>query len=177
MRHCGLERCIYMCDQEPPTNSMMQAALQILGKTGTWEGAAPEHSAVGDSQANGGAESAVKKIEGHARTPKGALESRIRRYIPSTHPVIKCVIEHPATPINTYALHNDGNTMTSPYGSLHGKKASRKLAEFRERVLFLIPTKKRAPLDMPWSAGVPQGFYWTVFLKEFFSEPEHNIHM
>ena len=33
IRHCGLERCVYMCDQETPIGAMMEAALKIVGKT------------------------------------------------------------------------------------------------------------------------------------------------
>ena len=123
---------------------MMEAALNIVGKTGTWEGAVPENSAVGESQSNGRAESAVKEIEGHLRTLKGALESRIQRRIPTSHPIIRWMIEHSATTLNNYALHDDGSSVTTAYEQLHGKKASEKLAEFGERVLFWIP-KSVAP--------------------------------
>ena len=53
-----------MCDQETPINTMMQAALKIVGNSGSWEGAVPEHSAVGESASNGRAESAVRELEG-----------------------------------------------------------------------------------------------------------------
>ena len=87
---------MYMSDQETPIGAMMEAALKIVGKTAKWYGAVPENSAVGESQSNGRAESAVNEIEGHVRTLKGALESRIRRRIPTIHPVMRWLIEHSA---------------------------------------------------------------------------------
>ena len=140
----------------------MQAALKVVGKTGTCEGAVPEHSAVGDSQANGRAESAVQEIENHVRTLKAALESRIRKRIPSSHPIVRWLIEHSATTLNKYAVHGDGATLSTAYEQLHGKKASEKLAEFGERVLFWIPKKRRAKLDLPWSSGMFLGTTMTT---------------
>ena len=122
----------------------------------------PEHSAVGYSQANGRSESAVQEIEGHVRTLKAALESRIRKRIPSSHPVIRWIIEHSATTLNKYALHDDGSTLTTAYEQLHGKKASEKIAEFGERILFWVPKRRRAKLDLPWAAGIYLGTTMTT---------------
>ena len=67
---------------------------------------------------------------------------------------MRWLVEHSAATLNKYALHDDGNSVTSAYEQIHGKKASEKVAEFGERVLFWIPKGRRAKLDMPWSAGV-----------------------
>ena len=39
LRHCGIVRCTYMCDQESSIGTMIQAALKICGSSGKWAGA------------------------------------------------------------------------------------------------------------------------------------------
>ena len=141
--------CVYMSDQETAIGTMVEAALRSVGKTWKRAGGVPENRAVGESQTNGRAKSAVKEIEGHVRTHKCALEYGIRKRIPSDHPITRWLIEHSATTLSTYALHDDGSTITLAYETLRGKRAEEKLAELGERVLFWIPTRRRAKLDTP----------------------------
>ena len=51
-----------------------------------------EHSPVGDSQANGDAERAVRSVQGIARTWKEALEISIGAEVPETHDVMTWLV-------------------------------------------------------------------------------------
>ena len=109
LRHCGVQRCTYMCDQESSIDVMMQAAIQIRGCQGKWAGAVPETGAVGESQSNSRAERAVQTLEDQLRTLKAALESRIQARVPSTHPVVRWLIEYSATILNKYQIQDVGD--------------------------------------------------------------------
>ena len=80
---------VHMSDQESALGSMIEAAIGKVNGTTQWGGSVREVSAVGESQSNGKAESAVKAVEDQLRVLKGALESRIGARVPSTHPVMK----------------------------------------------------------------------------------------
>ena len=93
----------------------------------------------------------MKAVEDQARVMKGALESRIGARIPSTHPVMKWLIEYVGVVLNKYAIQPDGK---SAYHSLHGKKVSERLVEFGEVVMHDVPKKRRSKLDQRWTTGV-----------------------
>ena len=73
-----------------------------------------------------------------------ALEDRIKRRIPSTHPVMSWMVEHVATVLNKYKVGADGKTA---YQRIHGRRIGERVAEFGERILYHIPRKGRAKLD------------------------------
>ena len=73
----------------------------------------PEQSAVGYSQSNGRAERSVTEIEARLRTIKAALESRIQRTIPCTHPIARWLVEHTATIVTKYNLHDNGDNLAT----------------------------------------------------------------
>ena len=77
LTHCGVERCVYACDQESASEVMIQFALRICGKQGRWAGALTENSAVGGSASNSRAERTVFAVEDQLRTYTAALESKI----------------------------------------------------------------------------------------------------
>ena len=117
---------------------MIEAALQKTGKSGTFESyeAVPEYSAAGASASNGRAERAVQTIGNQLRTLKSALEARIDTRVPSTHPVLRWLVEHAASLINRFKVHGDGQTS---YQKLHGKRSSEKVVEVGEQVFFSVP--------------------------------------
>ena len=129
---------VHMSDQESALGAVVEAAIKKVSGTTQWAGSVRETSAVGESQSNGKAESAVKAVEDQARVMKGALESRIGARIPSTHPVMKWLIEYVSVVLNKYAIQPDGK---SAYHSLHGKKVSERLVEFGEVVMHYVPKK------------------------------------
>ena len=96
----------------------------------------------------------MQEVEDLLRTHLAALEHRVKAEIPSTHPNLKWMVENVATTLNKYAVHDDD---TTSYENLHGRRATEKLAEFGERILFRIPPKRRAKLDLRWGSGVYLG--------------------
>ena len=111
----------------------------------------PERTHPGESQSNGTAERAVRSIMDMVRTLKHALESRLRARITCSHPLIRWLVGHAAWVLNMYSLGADGHT---PYGRLHGVEANERVAEFGERVSYVVPRKMRAKLDAFWRHGV-----------------------
>ena len=114
----------------------------------------PEHSAVGESQSNGNAERAVQQEEDQVRTIKSALASRIGAKIPSSHPLVRWMVEHSVDILNKYTVNISG---ISPYEELHGQKAFERRIDLGERVCYHIPKKARAKLDNRWQIGVYLG--------------------
>ena len=159
VRCCGVVRMSYMCDQECSLNTAIVAALRKLKVDGEWAGAVPEHSAVGESQSNGRAEVAVQTVEDQLRTLKHALEHHIGARIPSTHPVMMWMAEYTGTILTKYSIDTDG---TTPYQHLHGRRVAERLVQFGEKILFHIPAKKRANLDIRWTPGRPSSFHLRV---------------
>ena len=151
LRCCGVTRLAYMCDQESALGAQNTGAMNMLRGTADWVGAIPENSAVGESQSNGKAESAIRIFEDQLRTMKGAFETRIATRCPSMHPVMKWLVECVSVILNKYAIQPTGKTA---YHDLHGKKMSERLVEFGEVILHYIPRKRRAKLDMRWTTGV-----------------------
>ena len=145
LKETGVSKLVYKTDQESSIKVMIEAALQRTGKSGTFESyeAVPEYSAVGASASNGRAERAVQTIEDQLRTLKSALEARIDTRVPSTHPVLRWLVEHAASLINRSKVHGDGQTS---YQALHGKRSSEKVVEFGEQVFFSVPKRLRSKL-------------------------------
>ena len=117
---------------------MIEETLRRTGRSGTFESfeAVPEASAVGESASNGRAERAIQAIEDKHRTLKIALESRIATRIPSTHPVLKWLVEHSATVLNRCRVNENGKT---PYEEVHGQRSTQKVVEFGEQVFYSDP--------------------------------------
>ena len=67
---------------------------------------------------------------------------------------MKWLTQYAGVLLTKYHVHEDN---TTAYQLLHGKRASEKLCEFGERVLFFVPKRRRAKLDMVWSAGIYLG--------------------
>ena len=56
---------------------------------------------------------------------------------------------------NRHAITPEGKT---PYNYLHGKDPSERLVEFGERVLWYVPKRIRAKLDVRWRLGTYLGY-------------------
>ena len=149
IKDSGYLKLAYRSDQEPSIRAMLDYACVKAGRDGV-EQATPEASAVGESQSNGKAESAVGQLEDLVRTYKAALEDRIGERVPSTHPVIHWIVEHAASVYNRFVVGEDGQT---PYEAMHGQRFRGKLAEFGEQVFYFIPRKLRSKLDLRWRIG------------------------
>ena len=104
----------------------------------------------GESQSNGLAERAKGIFEDHYRTLKSAFEQRLKRRIPTSHPVIAWLAEHTAWVLNRFHLDREGRTA---YGRLHGREGKERVCEFGERVMWFVPKKLRSKLDQRWRYG------------------------
>ena len=176
LRSSGASSIVYKSDQENAAVSVIQEAVRVSKLPdhpfrGVLESAVPETSAAGQSQSNGRAERAVQQIEDLARTYLSALESRLDVKIQSSHPIVRWLVEHSANTYNKYAVTPDGQT---PYAALHGKNPREKLIEFGERVLWHVPKKLRAKLDLRWRLGVYVGY--SVTSNEYYlGLPNGNV--
>ena len=102
-KESGIQKLVYKTDQESSIKVMVDDALHRTGKSGVFESyeSVPEYSAVGASPSNGRAERAVQTIEDQLRTLKSAIGSRTNPRIPSDHPVMRWLVEHSASPIES----------------------------------------------------------------------------
>ena len=84
-----------------------------------------------------------------ARTLKLALEARLKtaKPLPCTHPIVAWLFEHAAWTLSNCTANDNGRTQD---GRLHGHEARERVSDFGERVLFYIPKKSRANLDVRW---------------------------
>ena len=117
-----------------------------------------EDSKVYDSQSNGTAERAVQSIESFTRTHKLALEKKLGRKIPSSHPIMTWLVEHGADVLNKYLVGRDVKT---PFERIKGKVYKGEMVEFGRRVFHMHPGKHGGgSMKERWSAGVVLGKLW-----------------
>ena len=90
-------------------------------------------------------------VEDQFRTLKSALEHRLKRRVPTSHPIMAWLAEHVAWVLNKFHLDSDGRTA---YGRLHGREAKERICEFGERVMWLVPKKLRSKLDQRRRYGI-----------------------
>ena len=181
---CGLVHFAYRSDKEPAIISMLQEACAMAGRKGVHVKtdndseialeagdsqtgelqddehpravdrsliAVPEHSHPGESQSNGVAERAVQELVNHVRVLKLALEVNINARVPSDHPIMAWIVEHAADLLNRCVLNTDGRTA---WGRLHGKEDTERICLFGENILWYVPKKQRAKLDVRWRHGI-----------------------
>ena len=170
----GLTKFVYKCDQERSLDALSDAAIektlmvQLVEEAAQRSGksaapvdgddvriAAPENSAVGESQSNGKAERAVQTVEDQIRTVKLALEARIGARIPCNHPIMHWVVIHCADILNKYTLNKSSGM--SPYEETHGQRPPERRAELGERVSYYTPKKGRKKLDPRWKLCIYLG--------------------
>ena len=94
-----------------------------------------EHSPIGDSQANGDAERAVRSVQGLGRTLKDALEVAIGAEVPASHDIMTWLIEHVSNILNLYKRTAGGDGLTAYY-RLRGRPWRIPIPEFGETVEY-----------------------------------------
>ena len=155
-RETGYSHIVYKSDQEPAIVSMITEALSRANRAGdgrpsdTVNQAVPEWSAVGESASNGRAERAVQQVQDMLRTYLHALESRIKRSVSCSHPIVRWMVEHVMHMLNRYTINPDG---VSPYAALHGRRAAERHAEFGEKVFWHVPKRARTKMCLRWRLG------------------------
>ena len=79
--------------------------------------------------------------------------------IRTSHPILPWLVIHAADCLSKYHIGEDGKTA---YERLKGKKFSRAIVEFGEKVHYKKNPKghKENKLDSKWAEGYFLGFYW-----------------
>ena len=148
-------------DQEP-------ALMEVLGEVAKLRGEARtliEHSATGDSQANGMAERAVQTIEEMVRVYKLDIERRVSAQIEVTSVAFAWLVEYAADMVNKFLLGKDGR---SAYHRLKGYGYSCEIMPFGSLVLFRVSGKVQGGLMTErWHDG--------IWLGKRFNTEEHLI--
>ena len=108
----GYSRLVLKCDQEP---SIMALRNAVKGDVAI--DVVPENNPVGESQANGEVEGAIRMVKAQVRTMRLALQSRYNTVIGEDHPIVAWMVAEAADSINRYQIGADGKTCllyTSP---------------------------------------------------------------
>ncbi len=122
--------------------------------------ATEEHGARYDSASMGEVESAVKQVQRMLRTLKLCLEDRLKRRIPTNHPVMTWLVEHTAWILRNRVVGADGRTA---HQRVRGRECGRREIGFGEKVLYMLPRKgpdhdARAKLAALCEEGIVLGY-------------------
>ena len=154
MGHCG--KVGFKTDQEAALRDLVSEVQKLRAEDDLET--VVEESKVYDSQSNGVAERAVQTIECIARTNKLALEQKIRKLIPSCHPIMTWLVEHCADVLNKYKVNKNGRTA---YEVIRGKPYNGEMFEFGRKVYHMHPGKPQGGSMAPrWSTGIFLGKTW-----------------
>ena len=152
---------ILKSDQEPAIVSFLQDVANRRTNCVTLL----EHSPVGDSQANGLAERAVRALEEMVRVVKLDLEKRIGSELNVDESVIDWVVEHAADIVTKCQKGSDGRTA---YQRLKGKVYKGELYPIATPVMFRVSGKVQGGvLRERWVEG--------LWLGKRFSSDEHIV--
>ena len=112
----------------------------------------PEESPVGDHQANGEIENAIKELEKQIRVLKLGLEQKIQLVLKDDHPLMAWLPEYAGFLLSRFQVAADGKTA---YERLKGKSYRRELVDYGEQVMFMpvVHGGKLSKLDTKWSFG------------------------
>ena len=132
IKESGYSKVVYKSDQEAAIRSLFEAAFEASSREGTLYNPklvqmVPEASSAGESQSNGKAENAIRRVEDLARTYKSALETHLDERLPATHPVFHWLVEHAGSILNRHLCNDEGDT---PYQAIHGQRFKGRTAEF-----------------------------------------------
>ena len=145
----GYKRILLKSDQQPSIKVLQQHVKEV------WTGeVVKQNSPVASSQSNGRAEKAIRDLEGHLRTLKLALDSRLGACVPTDAPVILWLVEHSADFISRFRVGRDGKTARE---RIIGKQDLPNVAEFGESVFYLPLDRDRGQteeLDPKLQVGV-----------------------
>ena len=104
----------------------------------------PKNSQVGESQANGEAENAIKRLQEQIRTIKDDLEAKTSLDIEMSHLIMPWLIEWAGIVLNRYMIYKDGHTA---FRNITGKSSKRPVANFGEKVLYMPLKTERLKMD------------------------------
>ena len=111
----------------------------------------PDPARVGDSNANGAAEGAVKEVKAKVRTIVAATQEMLKVTIGAQHACLPFLVMYAASSINRGRRGPDGKTA---YELRFGKAWHGKWAQFGEKVMWLPTGKRTSRLDTGYRHGV-----------------------
>ena len=117
----------------------------------------PQNSPVGESQANGLVERAVRSVKDQVRTLRLALQKRVGCRIPVGHPIMTWMVKHAGELISKYQLNRDGKTA---YYKVFGKPCKDVIVEIGEEVHYRVSEVDTGSLDSRWESGIWLGTRW-----------------
>ena len=146
----GYKTIIFKSDQENSIKALKQAIKDASNVE-----IRMEESPVGEHQANGSIENAIRDIKSQFRTLKDALDTRYQNKYSGEHPSITWMFKHAADIINRTRIGIDGKTA---FRRLRGNNFVQKVAEFGENVWYLRQNSLgKDKFNSRWSEGIYLG--------------------
>ena len=137
-------------DQEPSIEAVRKAVTALrVGKT------IPEGSARGESQSNGRAEDAGRRVREYARVLKEQMEDKMQGVIDAEDPIMQWLVRWAAMMMNRCSVGQDGKT---PFERVRGRRCKTEVIRFGEKVWYkkLKPTGLGS-MDSAWDEGIWMG--------------------
>ena len=103
MEQLGYGRVVLRSDNEPAILALKEAVRRETNVE-----IVMEEAPVGDHQANGAVENAIKNVQGQFRVIKDALESRIKEKLNGEHPAVPWMVMHAASVMNRGRKDEEG---------------------------------------------------------------------
>ncbi|CAK0841849.1 unnamed protein product [Prorocentrum cordatum] len=150
--HIGHKRCIYQSDGENP---LLALKRDVCSKAEGKELLLRE-SPVGEHQANGAAENAVKVIKGVVRTVLVSAQAKWKHRLPFGHPLMLWAPTYAAQMLNRFKIGDDGKTSEQRRS---GKRWEKVTVLFGERIQVkkLVKDSLKRDLEPRWVTGYYAG--------------------
>jgi len=143
----GYKKIILKSDNEPSIISLKQAVKDSMNVE-----IILEESPVGDHQANGEVENAIKRCAGQFRTLKEVTETRYGKRIAPEHHILPWMIAYSSGCINRFQVGEDGYTNHKRW---KGKDFDRPICEFGECIIALrLDSRGKTKSKVRWFNGV-----------------------
>ena len=102
---------------------------------------------VGESESNGRAENAIRRVQEKVRVLRHQLKENIKTKIPDSSPVFAWLVRCAAELVSKYSCGDEGE---SPHERLHGERCNPPLVPFGESAFYLpLKTVRRDKCDVP----------------------------
>ena len=143
MMRTGLRKFINFSDNESSLLLLKAAAARSVKRLE----AVPKECPVGDHQANGHAESAVRQVKDMMRTIRIGLERNLGQILDETDPILTWLPTFAADAVSIFRKMKDGKTR---YEKETGKRWSRPRLSFGERCMLKLAEEKTGAKKRDW---------------------------